>query len=197
MNSIQNTFRSERAEEHCFTPADLTEHQAEKNVEYINDSEKPIVIPQTGRIESNDPLHLDYVNHEEADTLLDHQAVLAAHWEPVGSQTRLREFIPVPSKKPSEYSAKRQTAHHATIKTAVKWHERVIEAFENINVRLSGSQHANASFTTKANKLLIPMSDVRRGLACLLTTEQQGVHRNVSLHAVHVFFNSADADCPE
>lgn len=76
MNSIQNTFRSERAEEHCFTPADLTEHQAEKNVEYINDSEKLIVIPQTGRIESNDPLHLDYVNHEEADTLLDHQAVL-------------------------------------------------------------------------------------------------------------------------
>ena len=77
---------------HDQTKADLTEYLALKTIEYSKDSPKVIIASAGGHTESNSQLHFDENNHEEADTLLIHQAVLASRRNP--SDSKLMFFSP-------------------------------------------------------------------------------------------------------
>lgn len=63
---------------HSQTKADLTVYLAAKTLEYNMDSTKVFITSAAGYTRSNTDLRFDDNNHEEADTLLIHQAVLAA-----------------------------------------------------------------------------------------------------------------------
>lgn len=62
---------------HDKTKADLTEYLAAKTLEYNRASSKLIITSASGHTRSNKDLLFKDNNHEEADTLLIHQAVLA------------------------------------------------------------------------------------------------------------------------
>ncbi len=62
---------------HDKTKSDLIEYLAEKTLEYNTDSAKLIIMSASGSTKSNSVLSFEDNNHEEADTLLSHQAVLA------------------------------------------------------------------------------------------------------------------------
>lgn len=63
---------------HDKTKADLTNYLAAKTLEYNNSSPKLVITCSSGHTRSNKDLVFDYNNHEEADTLLIYQAVLAS-----------------------------------------------------------------------------------------------------------------------
>ena len=63
---------------HDKTKADLTVYLAAKTLDYNLASPKVIITSASGHTKSNKDLHFDENNHEEADTLLIHQAVLAS-----------------------------------------------------------------------------------------------------------------------
>ncbi|KAJ8358104.1 hypothetical protein AAFF_G00034000 [Aldrovandia affinis] len=71
---------------HDQTKADLTEYLASKTVEYSKDSPKLVIASAAGHTESNSQLHFEGNNHEEADTLLIHHAVLASRRNPSDAQ---------------------------------------------------------------------------------------------------------------
>ena len=71
---------------HDQTKADLSEYLAAKTVEYSKDCPKLIIASAGGRTEHNRQLIFDANNHEEADTLLIHQAVLASRRNPSNSE---------------------------------------------------------------------------------------------------------------
>lgn len=62
---------------HEQTKADLTEYLAEKTLEFNKDSPKLVIVCADGSAKSNSDLQFEDNNHEEADTLMIHQAVLA------------------------------------------------------------------------------------------------------------------------
>ncbi|KAK5919141.1 hypothetical protein CgunFtcFv8_023060 [Champsocephalus gunnari] len=64
---------------HDQTKADLTDYLAAKILEYNRGSSKLIITSASGNTRSNKDLLFEENNHEEADTLLIHQAVLASH----------------------------------------------------------------------------------------------------------------------
>ncbi|KAK1887187.1 putative FKBP-type peptidyl-prolyl cis-trans isomerase [Dissostichus eleginoides] len=67
---------------HDQTKADLTEYLAAKILEYNRGSSKLIITSASGNTRSIKDLLFEENNHEEADTLLIHQAVLASHRNP-------------------------------------------------------------------------------------------------------------------
>jgi len=74
------------------TQADLTEYLASKTVEYSKESPKLVIASAAGHTESNSQLDFEGNNHEEADTLLIHHAVLASRRNP--SDAQLMFFSP-------------------------------------------------------------------------------------------------------
>ncbi len=62
--------------------ADLTNYLAAKNLEYNSSSQKLVITCSSGHTRSNKDLVFDDNNHEEADTLLIYQAVLASQRNP-------------------------------------------------------------------------------------------------------------------
>ncbi|KAJ8353332.1 hypothetical protein SKAU_G00208990 [Synaphobranchus kaupii] len=77
---------------HDQTKADLTEYLASKTIEYSKESPKLVIASAAGHTESNSQLHFEGNNHEEADTLLIHHAVLASRRNP--SDAQLMFFSP-------------------------------------------------------------------------------------------------------
>ena len=71
---------------HDQTKADLTEYLASKTVEYSKESPKLVIASAAGHTESNSQLDFEGNNHEEADTLLIHHAVLASRRNPSDAQ---------------------------------------------------------------------------------------------------------------
>ena len=71
---------------HERTKADLTEYLAEKTLEYNKDSSKLVIVCAAGKAKSNNVLQFQGNNHEEADTLMIHQAVLATQRCPDAAQ---------------------------------------------------------------------------------------------------------------
>jgi hypothetical protein len=71
---------------HERTKADLTEYLATKIIEYNKDSPKLIITSAGGQTMSNSGALFENNNHEEADTLLIQQAVLASNRNPSDSQ---------------------------------------------------------------------------------------------------------------
>ncbi|KAE8278585.1 hypothetical protein D5F01_LYC23497 [Larimichthys crocea] len=71
---------------HDKTKSDLTEYLANKTLEYNKRSSKLIVTSASGITRSNKDLVFQENNHEEADTLLIHQAVLASQRNPHDAQ---------------------------------------------------------------------------------------------------------------
>ena len=71
---------------HDNTKADLTSYLASKTLEYNMESPKLIITSASGNTRSNKDLYFETNNHEEADTLLIHQAVLASQRNPSHSQ---------------------------------------------------------------------------------------------------------------
>ena len=71
---------------HDNTKADLTGYLACKTLEYNMESNKLIITSASGHTRSNKDLYFEDNNHEEADTLLIHQAVLASQRNPSNSQ---------------------------------------------------------------------------------------------------------------
>ena len=67
---------------HDKTKADLTEYLAARMLEYNKDSSKLVITSASGHTRSNSELFFEDNNHEEADTLLIHQAVLASRRNP-------------------------------------------------------------------------------------------------------------------
>ncbi|KAJ4939708.1 hypothetical protein JOQ06_029151 [Pogonophryne albipinna] len=65
---------------------DLTDYLAAKILEYKRRSSKLIITSVSGNTRSNKYLLFEENNHEEADTLLIHQAVLASHRNPADAQ---------------------------------------------------------------------------------------------------------------
>jgi len=62
---------------HDKTMADLTNYLAAKTLEYNSTSHKLVIASSAGYTKSNKDLLFQDNNHEEADTLLIYQAVLA------------------------------------------------------------------------------------------------------------------------
>ncbi|KAJ4946949.1 hypothetical protein JOQ06_008992, partial [Pogonophryne albipinna] len=77
---------------HDQTKADLTDYLTAKILEYNRGSSKLIITSASGNTRSNKDLLFEENNHEEADTLLIHQAVLASHRNP--ADTQLMFFSP-------------------------------------------------------------------------------------------------------
>ncbi|KAK5912068.1 hypothetical protein CesoFtcFv8_001978 [Champsocephalus esox] len=71
---------------HDQTKADLTDYLAAKILEYNRGSSKVIITSASGNTRSNKDLLFEENNHEEAETLLIHQAVLASHRNPADAQ---------------------------------------------------------------------------------------------------------------
>ena len=71
---------------HEKTKADLTSYLAAKVLEYNMGAAKLIITSASGRTRSNKDLLFEDNNHEEADTLLIHQAVLASQRNPPDAQ---------------------------------------------------------------------------------------------------------------
>jgi len=71
---------------HEKTKADLTSYIAAKVLEYNMGAAKLIITSASGRTRSNKDLLFEDNNHEEADTLLIHQAVLASQRNPPDAQ---------------------------------------------------------------------------------------------------------------
>ncbi|KAI4830136.1 hypothetical protein KUCAC02_001789 [Chaenocephalus aceratus] len=71
---------------HDQTKADLTDYLTAKILEYNRGSSKLIITSASGNTRSNKDLLFEENNHEEADTLLIHQAVLASHRNPADAQ---------------------------------------------------------------------------------------------------------------
>ena len=71
---------------HDQTKADLTEYLASKTIEYSKESSKLVIASAAGHTDSNSDLHFENNNHEEADTLLIHHAVLASRRNPSSAQ---------------------------------------------------------------------------------------------------------------
>lgn len=71
---------------HNKTKSDLTEYLANKTLEYNKRSSKLIITSASGITRSNKDLVFEENNHEEADTLLIHQAVLASQRNPHDAQ---------------------------------------------------------------------------------------------------------------
>lgn len=71
---------------HDKTKSDLTEYLANKTLEYNKRSSKLIITSASGITRSNKDLVFEENNHEEADTLLIHQAVLASQRNPHDAQ---------------------------------------------------------------------------------------------------------------
>ena len=71
---------------HDNSKADLTRYLASKTLEYDMESPKLIITSASGHTRSNKDLYFEDKNHEEADTLLIHQAVLASQRNPSHSQ---------------------------------------------------------------------------------------------------------------
>ena len=67
---------------HDQTKADLAEYLADKILEYNKDSSKLLIVCAAGKARSNSDLEFQDNNHEEADTLMIHQAVLPIGQEP-------------------------------------------------------------------------------------------------------------------
>jgi len=67
---------------HDKTKSDLTDYLAMKVIMYNKDSPKLIVVSASGCTRSNSNIAFENNNHEEADTLLIHHAVLASHRNP-------------------------------------------------------------------------------------------------------------------
>lgn len=61
---------------------DLTEYLAVRTLEYNKDSSKLVITSASGHTRSNNELLFEDNNHEEAETLLIHQAVLASQRNP-------------------------------------------------------------------------------------------------------------------
>src|SRR6218665_1254008 len=64
---------------HDKTKADLTNYLAAKILEYNSTARKRVITSSSGHTSSNDDLHFQDNNHEEADTLLIYHAVVASH----------------------------------------------------------------------------------------------------------------------
>ena len=71
---------------HDKTKADLANYLAAKTLEYNDTSHKLVITSSSGHTRSNKDLLFQYNNHEEADTLLIHQAVLASQRNPTNAQ---------------------------------------------------------------------------------------------------------------
>ena len=71
---------------HDKTKADLTDYLAAKTLEYNRGSSELIITSASGHTRSNKDLLFEENNHEEADTLLIHQAVLASQRNPPDAQ---------------------------------------------------------------------------------------------------------------
>ncbi len=71
---------------HDKTKSDLTEYLADKTLEYDQGSSKLIITSASGLTRNNKDLVFEENNHEEADTLLIHQAVLASQRNPHDAQ---------------------------------------------------------------------------------------------------------------
>ncbi|KAJ4942895.1 hypothetical protein JOQ06_005407, partial [Pogonophryne albipinna] len=71
---------------HDQTKADLTDYLAANILEYNRGSSKLIITSASGNTRSNKDLLFEENNHQEADTLLIHQAVLATHRNPADAQ---------------------------------------------------------------------------------------------------------------
>ena len=67
---------------HDNTKADMTGYLASKTLEYNMESPKLIITSASGHTRNNKDLYFGDNNHEEADTLLIHQAVLASQRNP-------------------------------------------------------------------------------------------------------------------
>lgn len=67
---------------HDKTKADLTNYLAAKTLEYNSTSHKLVIASSAGYTKSNKDLLFQDNNHEEADTLLIYQAVLASQRNP-------------------------------------------------------------------------------------------------------------------
>ena len=67
---------------HDKTKNDLTNYLAAKTLQYNNSSQKLVITCSSGHTKSNKDLIFEDNNHEEADTLLIYQAVLASHRNP-------------------------------------------------------------------------------------------------------------------
>ena len=80
-NISMNRFLS-----HDRTKAHLTEYLASKTVEYSKNSSKLVIVSAGGHTESNSFLLFEEDNHNEADTLLIHHAVLASRRNPSDAQ---------------------------------------------------------------------------------------------------------------
>ena len=83
--NIKHILRS-RFLSHDNTKADLTGYLASKTLKYNMESPKLIITSASGHTRSNKDLYFEDNNHEEADTLLIHQAVLASQRNPSHSQ---------------------------------------------------------------------------------------------------------------
>lgn len=71
---------------HDKTKADLTKYLAAKIIEYNSTSHKLVITSSSGYTRSNEDLHFPDNNHEEADTLLIYQAILASERNPPDAQ---------------------------------------------------------------------------------------------------------------
>jgi len=71
---------------HDKTKADLDNYLAAKTLEYNSTSHKLVITSSSGHIKSNRDLLFQDNNHEEADTLLIYQAVLASQRNPPDAQ---------------------------------------------------------------------------------------------------------------
>ena len=71
---------------HDKTKADLTNYLAAKTLEYNSTSHKMVITSSSGHTRSNKDLLFQDNNHEEADTLLIYQAVLASQRNPSDAQ---------------------------------------------------------------------------------------------------------------
>ena len=67
---------------HDKAKADLTEYLAASTLEYNKHSSKVVITSASGHATSNSELLFEDNNHEEADTLLNHYAVLASRRNP-------------------------------------------------------------------------------------------------------------------
>ena len=67
---------------HEQTKDDLTNYLAEKTLEYNRDLPKLVIVSAAGHTKSNSQLCFEDNNHEEADTLLINQAILASRRNP-------------------------------------------------------------------------------------------------------------------
>ena len=67
---------------HEQTKDDLTNYLAEKTLEYNRDLPKLVIVSAAGHTKSSSQLCFEDNNHEEADTLLINQAILASRRNP-------------------------------------------------------------------------------------------------------------------